>query len=207
MRVRILAIAFGTLLLSAFSASSPAAIARLELQSQAGDFIGGGGTFDIVYQSPIDEISAEIRRTLTSGEPAELLWVLDSPAPGNQFAILAFGTDALGIPIQASTYTNAQRADFAAAGHPGLDVSFQNRGSNSLTGSFVINYVTFNPTLSAIQTFKATFEQHSGGGTPALFGTFTYAASSVPEPGAAALCATATLALLHRRRRHNGVVA
>jgi len=171
--------------------------ARLQLQSQPGDFIGQGGTFDITYQSPTDSISTQIRRSLPAG-PAELLWVLDSPAAGNQFATLFFGTDALGIPIQPGTYPNAQRADFASAGHPGLDVSFQNRGSNTLTGSFTINYVTFTPGSGGIETFRATFEQHSEGATPALLGTFTYA---VPEPASIGLILVG-VALLMRRRGH-----
>jgi len=197
MRAKHIAVLLG-ILTSLLSDSSRAQTARLQLQSQPGDFIGQGGTFDITYQSPADTVSAQIRRTLSTGQPAELLWVLDSPAPGNQFALLFFGTDALGIPIQAGTYTNAQRADFASAGHPGLDVSFQNRGSNTLTGSFTIDYVTFDATLSTIQTFKATFEQHSEGATPALFGTFTYDAQ-VPEPGTAALALISAAAIFARR--------
>jgi hypothetical protein len=179
---------------------SLAQTARLELQSQPGDFIGQGGTFDITYQVPPDSISAQIRRRLADNSPAELLWALDSPAAGNQFALVFFGTDALGIPIQAGSYTGAQRADFASAGHPGLDISFQNRGSNTLTGSFVIEEVTFDAALTTIQSFRATFEQHSEGGTPALFGKFTYNAV-VPEPAAGVVC---LLAIVLTRRRRPG---
>src|SRR3954463_4956578 len=76
--------------------------AELTLQSQAGDFIGQGGTFDIVY--PSNEISAQIRRSLPAG-PAELLFTVGHvvPAP-NTFALLFFGTDQLGIPIQPGVY-------------------------------------------------------------------------------------------------------
>jgi len=95
-------------------------IAHLTLQSQPGDFIGQGGAFDLSYNSPPDTITAQIRRSLADGSPAQLLFVLDSPAPGNQFALLFFGTDQLGLPIGPGTYANAQRADFASLGHPGF---------------------------------------------------------------------------------------
>jgi len=181
-------------------------IAHLTLQSQPGDWIGQGGTFDLFYQAPPDLISAQIRRSLADGSPAELLFVLDSPADGDQFALLFFGTDQLGIPIQPGDYPNAQRADFAAPGHAGLDVSFQHRGSNTLTGSFRILDVTFffDPFGGwRVATFLAEFEQHSEDAAPALFGRFQYDASgvSVPEPCTLLLCVTGGAAAWLRRRR------
>lgn len=198
MRRTPIAIVVGTVLLALVGPSLAQSTARLQLQSQPGDYIGQGGTFDITYIAPVDTISAQIRRRV-AGEPALLLFVLDSEAPGNQFAHVSFGTDALGIPIQPGTYTDAQRADFAGAGHPGLDVSFQNRGANTLTGAFDIEYVTFNPSLTTIQTFKATFEQHAEGAAPALFGTFTYNAV-IPEPASLSVLALCGLACTRRRR-------
>jgi hypothetical protein len=135
-------------------------VVHLTLQSQPGDFIGQGMNFDITYTSPSSSISAQIRRTLPDGSPAELLWVLsggtgDGP---NTFALVFFGTDALGIPIQPGTYPFARRADFAPPDFAGLDVSFQNRGSNQVFGSFTITDVTFSPDRQQILTFDATFE-------------------------------------------------
>jgi hypothetical protein len=184
-----------------------APIAHLTLQSESGDFIGQGGNFDVLYQSPADTISAQIRRTLAGGSPAELLFVLDSPSIANDFGLLFFGTDQLNLPIQPGTYTSAQRADFAQPGHPGLDVSWQNRGSNTLTGSFTIRDVSFfldSANVLQIATFDATFEQHSEGATPALFGRFQYAQSGtfpqVPEPVTLLLFAIGGGAAVHRRR-------
>jgi hypothetical protein len=170
-------------LASAYSLN--AQVAHLTLQSQPGDFIGQGGTFDITYTpANSDFFSAQIRGTVGSPpEPAELLFVLGTVTGGadNTFSLLFFGTDQLGIPIQPGFYPNAERADFASPGHPGLDISFQNRGSNTLTGNFTITDVTFGPG-DVIETFAASFEQHSEGAAPALFGTFTYDANAVPEP-------------------------
>jgi hypothetical protein len=169
-------------------------IAHLVLDSQPGDFIGQGMHFDITYTSPDpSRVSAQIRRRLPDGSPAELLWVLNNGIGNgpNTFALVFFGTDALGIPIQPGTYPEARRADFAPLGFAGLDVSFQNRGSNEVFGSFTINDVTFSLDGQEILTFDATFEQHSESPTaPALFGQFTYAASGVlpvPEPMSLAL--------------------
>jgi hypothetical protein len=168
-------------------------IATLTLQSQPGDFIGQGGTSDITYLPTNGFFFPEVRRTLPDGAPAELLFDLGRVTGDatNTFTLLFFGTDALGIPIQPGIYTNAERADFASPGHPGLDVSFQNRGCNTDTGSFVVTDATFgvgpppffSPTISS---FSASFEQHCEGAAPALFGTFTYNANAqteVLEPG------------------------
>jgi hypothetical protein len=175
--------------------------AQLTLQSEPGDFIGGGGSFDLFYTPQNStSFSAQVRRTI-GPDPAELLFVLGTVTSGsdNTFALLFFGTDKLGIPIQSGFYPDAQRADFASLGRPGLDVSFQNRGCNTLTGAFTVNQVTFsNP--STVQTFDASFVQNCEGAAPALVGTFTYN-TSVPEPGTWVLMATGMILLPGSRRR------
>jgi hypothetical protein len=178
--------------------------AHLTLHSEAGDFIGQGKDFNVTYTTPADTVSAQIRRSLPDGSPAELLFVLDKfPAVPDEFSTLFFGTDQLGIPIQPGTYLNAQRADFASPGHPGLDVSFEHRGSNTLTGSFTIKDVTFSSDKTKILTFDATFEQHSEGAKPALFGEFQFnePATVVPEPASWILLVSGGIGLLSRRRR------
>jgi hypothetical protein len=184
---------------------------HLTLSSEPGDFVGQGMNFDITYDTARgDTVSAQIRRRLTDGSPAELLWVLDRPStPQNEFALVFFGTDALGIPIQPGSYPNARRADFAPPGFAGLDVSFQNRGSNQVFGSFTIFEVTFSADGSRILTFDAEFEQHSESpNAPALRGRFQFNIAqepgAVPEPSTVALVGAGGLSLLAygwRRRR------
>jgi hypothetical protein len=191
--------------ISVASPSVRAGSAHLVLHSQPGDFIGQGQDWDVTYSS--SEASAQIRRSLADGSPAELLFVLDNgtstPPTSNTFALLFFGTDQLGIPIQPGTYglpgNTAQRADFAQPGHPGLDVSFQNRGSNTLTGNFTITDVSFfKDGFGNLQVggFAATFEQHSEGATPALTGSFTYGTLSVPEPSSLVMLGMGATVLL-----------
>ena len=71
-----------------------------------------------------------------------------------------------------------------------------------MTGQFTIDEVTFlsGPTGPEIETFAASFEQHSEGATPALFGTFTFDAQ-VPEPGTIALLVVGLLPLFGLVRR------
>ena len=165
-----------------------APVAHLTLHSEPGDFIGQGKNFDITYTPrTADSFFPEVRRTIGAapGQPAELLFILGTSTggPDNTFVLLSFGTDQLGIPMQPGAYEDAERADFAAPGHPGLDVEFQNRGCNIVTGRFTVERATFGTDSSGaptIQTFAATFEQHCEGAVPALFGTFVFDASPVP---------------------------
>jgi hypothetical protein len=191
------------------SAPAPAQVATLSLQSQPGDFIGQGQTVTNHYPTGSgDTISAQIRRSLPDGSPAELEFVVGQSATGpNVFATLFFGTDQLGLPMQPGVYglpgNTAQRADFAQPGHAGLDVTYQNRGSNTLTGNFTVTAASFVRDAAGLHigSFAASFEQHSEGATPALFGQFSY--SAVPEPPSLALLGGAALGLLGSARRRS----
>ncbi len=186
------------------AAPAHAQYATLSLQSQPGDYIGLGQDYNLVY-TPASTAGgfffAQVDNPLVGGLPAEVTFdfqqtlLLNSTDDGN-FVALSFGTNQLGLPLQSGTYTDAQRAAFAATGHPGLDVEFQSRGSNTVTGSFTITNAVFTPDAAAtngfaVEQFDATFVQHSEGDTPALLGTFSYRANgsppAVPEPSSLAL--------------------
>jgi hypothetical protein len=193
--------------------------ARLTLQSQPGDYIGQGQNFDFTYTPANTTAVGDFFRAdiLTSqnvaGQPAYVRFVFGSPF-SNNFTTLDFATDQLGIPLAVGTYLDAQRASFADPGHPGLDVTFRNRGSNTLIGSFTITDVAFSGTglNTTIDRFAATFEQHSEGDPAALFGTFNYlsanATATVPaavsEPSewlAMGMAGTSVMGLMIRARR------
>ena len=177
-------------------ATSRGQYARLIMQSQPGDYIGQGKNYDITYTPADPRFSAQVRASLVSGEPARLLFVLEGSTPAAPFALLFFGTDQLGIPMQPGFYTNAQRADFADPGHPGLDIALESRGSNEVTGNFRVHEFSYSP-LFGIQSFTASFEQHSEGQPPALFGTFTY---QVPEPSVLSLTLVALVCARRLKR-------
>lgn len=113
----------------------------------------------------------------------------------------AFSTHRLGFPMTAGSYLDAERAAFATQGHPGMDISFGGRGSNTITGSFVVNEVSYHHETSGwvLDSFDATFEQHSGGAPLALTGRITY--SSVPEPSSMLAIGAGLTVLSVRRRR------
>src|SRR5262249_15729600 len=87
-------------------------------------------------------------------------WYLDFPAPFD-------------APLTPGTYLNATRWPFQAAGVPGLNVSGDGRGSNTLTGNFTVTQALYAADGTVLR-FAASFEQHSEGMAPALTGTINY---------------------------------
>jgi hypothetical protein len=178
----------GLMLAGTATVAGAANIARLTFTSAPGDYIGQGQTVDLTYDTALgDRVQVNIdNNRLADGSPTELSWVLDRPStPANEFATVSFGTKSLGTAIQPGSYPNARRDAFAPAGFAGLDISFQNRGSNNLFGSFTINQLTFSSDKSQILTFDANFEQRSESATaPALTGRFQYNVAAVPTPTA-----------------------
>ncbi|HVU51483.1 MAG TPA: hypothetical protein VHL80_12395 [Polyangia bacterium] len=81
---------------------------------------------------------------------------------------LEFSTRNLAQQLAAQVYTNAERAPFASPGHPGLEISGDGRGCNTLSGSFQVEDIQWSDTT--LKSFTATFEQHCEEGANALRG-------------------------------------
>lgn len=123
--------------------------------SQPGDYIGQGlqqtftppnWTFDV------DRTSNGVHVRLTGST----WWDVYLVAP--QAAVLTPGV-----------YDGAERWPFQSPTRPGLSVSGNGRGCNTLTGRFVVFEATYGSS-GEVLSFAADFEQHCEGGGPALFG-------------------------------------
>src|SRR5262249_1104079 len=104
-------------------------VTSLTMVSQPGDYIGQGRTYS--YAPPTGPFTAS--RNFDNGVAISYqaahnsldYWNLNFAAPFN-------------APLVPGYYPNAQRFPFQASNVPGLDVSGQGRGSNTLTGNFTI---------------------------------------------------------------------
>lgn len=96
-------------------------------------------------------------------------WFLDFAAPA-------------GAPLEPGIYEGATRYPFQVPSDPGLSVSGNGRGCNTLTGSFEVLEATFGP-HGFVERFHATFEQHCEGSlTSRAFGEVLIDNGPAPEP-------------------------
>lgn len=139
-------------------------VTSLAMQSDPGDWVGGGGTYNFTPATGLFSAghTANDNDLIFSYHDASYSqwWYLEFAAP-------------LGAPLLVGTYLNAGRAAFRPDTQPGLDVYGDGRGSNTLTGSFVVTQAVYDANGNVIN-FDATFEQHSEGATPALRGEIKY---------------------------------
>jgi len=75
----------------------------------------------------------------------------------------------LGQSLAPGVYEGAARWPFQSPGQPGLDVSGDGRGCNTLTGRFEVIEAVYGP-AGYVERFHATFEQHCEGAAAALIG-------------------------------------
>lgn len=98
-----------------------------------------------------------VRVAVTPSDPAQgLWWDLD------------FSSTQLGLPLTTQVYDGAIRYPFELPGVPGLSVSGDGRGCNTLTGRFEIQELVWS--AGKVSRFTATFEQHCENGPSVLRG-------------------------------------
>lgn len=92
-----------------------------------------------------------------------------------------------GSSLQKTEYVNAIRAPFQGPSAPGLEISGDGRGCDTLTGRFTVLDFESSST-AAVTSFAADFEQHCEGFMPALLGSvrYNYVNPSVPKANAGA---------------------
>src|SRR6185503_7360236 len=86
-----------------------------------------------------------------------------------------------GSQLLPGAYEGAVRYPFQSPSQPGLSISGDGRGCNTLTGRFDVSEARFGPN-GYIERFHATFEQHCEGGAAALCGEVRIVNPPPPPP-------------------------
>ena len=130
----------------------------MHLQSDAGDYIGGGQTSTITPAvAPISVTASGAHLTVsTSG------WTGDFQ-----------GMNSIST-LQPGYYGDLSRYPFHNPTKGGLNWSGNGRGCNTITGWFAVDSVTYTGTT--LTQIDLRFEQHCEGGTPALHGAIHWRA-------------------------------
>ena len=131
------------------------AMTAVVLDGEAGDSISEGHTWTFVDPSKIFVMDLTTPSWLRLTIQSTSFWSIDLRAP--DASTLAVGS-----------YENAERAAFASPGHPGLDVTGDGRGCNTVSGRFTIHEATWGSDGKP-SVFAATLEQHCEGNVPAMF--------------------------------------
>jgi subtilisin family serine protease len=156
----------------------PVGTNALVLFSQAGDFIGLGQNRQILGTQPGVTITAS--RNFQGGVNVDFL------LPGGQHWSTQFApAPGLGAQFAVGAYENAVRFPFNNALSPGLSVSGDGRGCNTLTGRFEVLDLAFSPVDGSVLKFAADFAQHCEGFEPALFGQVRFNSNVPIDPESA----------------------
>jgi hypothetical protein len=141
------------------SIAVPSSGTFLYMNSEPGDYIGQGieqlyTSDDSTIHGSFSEDGGGFFASVIQGN-YDHWWYVDIAAPP-------------GEPLVEGSYTGALRYPFNDSA-PGLDVSGDGRGCNTLTGQFDVNEISHAST-GELLVFDATFEQHCEGADPALYG-------------------------------------
>ncbi|MFJ8644635.1 hypothetical protein ACIRNI_00690 [Streptomyces sp. NPDC093546] len=140
--------------------AQPVAEGSISFSGDAADYITQGRSYSYATASQ-DRLSAtasqdggvvSVSVDAANGE----WWYLDLAAPA-------------GTSLAPGEYTGATRHPFNEPTQPGLSLSGEGRGCNTLTGSFTIGAVELGPN-GYVKKLDATFEQHCEGDVPAARG-------------------------------------
>jgi VCBS repeat-containing protein len=131
------------------------------MSSQPGDFVGQGQSYDFTPAN--STITASVIRdgVIVSGVQVTVT------APGQSWT-LSFAAPSPGWLLPGN-YTGATRWPFQAPGTPGLDVTGDGRGANTVAGQFTVTQAVYDASGNVV-SFAASFTQHGDGSSAALTG-------------------------------------
>jgi hypothetical protein len=129
---------------------------QVRFHGDSSDYITGGRSYSFDLYNAAITFSRNFAGGVSVSISGDTWWTFDAATPA-------------GTTFQRGAYKNAQRYPFQEAGRPGLSLSGDGRGCNSLTGRFTVHKVKFdgngNPKVADI-----SFEQRCEGGKPAAYG-------------------------------------
>lgn len=146
----------------------------LSFVSDPGDFVGQGRTLFLTPETSSFQSRAEQNNRVVSvflfpfNSADGLFWFLDLAAPQGQ-------------QLVPGVYEGATRYPFQTPGEPGISFVGDGRGCNTATGRFQVFESVYGP-AGYVERFRADFEQHCEGGTPALRGTIQIVNPPPPQP-------------------------
>ena len=142
----------------------------VSMTSQPGDFVGNGQAYTF---------GGTITAKVLSGGFANTVEI-DISSPGQSWTLdLAAPNQAQLVP---GIYTGATRWPIEAAGVPGINVSGNGRGANTLTGQFTVSQAVYNSSGNIV-SFVASFVQYANGSNASLSGQIEYNDTLDQPPG------------------------
>ena len=145
----------------------PEPVNYVRLESDVGDYIGGGQDREYTSENASITVVADGGHLRVSVDGDEW-WTGDFVVPGHL------------TRLEPGTYEGLVRYPFHDPAVGGLSWSGDGRGCNTLSGSFTVDAVIYEE--EELTGIDLMFEQHCEGGGPALYGTIHWRAEYDAEP-------------------------
>jgi hypothetical protein len=129
---------------------------EISFHGDPGDYITLGNSYRYTPVNSVIQFSRNFDGGVSASINGDTWWTFDSATP-------------TGTSFGPGYYPHAQRFPFQNAKSPGLNLSGDGRGCNTLTGKFTVYKSRFD-NLGNPTKLDMTFEQHCEGGAPAAYG-------------------------------------
>lgn len=131
---------------------------ELSFTGDPGDYISAGRSWHYDGRDAVFNVSRNFDNGVSLSVTSDTWWYLDMAAPNN-------------VPLTVGTYSGAQRFPFQPPTAPGLNLSGDGRGCNTLTGEFTVHQAQYD-SGGIPQVLEIDFTQHCEGSVPAAYGRF-----------------------------------